>query len=306
MCALQPAFESLNLGTLRLFQALMQTGALHKAAAHLAISVATANRELGHLRDAFHDKLFVKAGHGMAPTPRAVAALPRIEAALDELERAQSSGEFDPSRTRELFQIAVADNGFLLFVGRLLPGFVRRAPLAQLKVSQLTANVYDQLRDGPLDAAIFPSEQVPPDFHCRLLADSEFVCLLRSGHPLVTEIPRQGRPAIDAYVRYPRVVYHVERGHESFDFEELALGDARLGEPTIVSPYFLGVPLLLLDSDLTTIVPRPTAEYFARILPLAILPTPIPSRPFRPRLIWHERVHASAPSRWFRSLFQTV
>ena len=303
MSALDTDFDSLSVGSLRLFQALLETGALHKAAGRVGISLAAANRELGRLREAFQDRLFVKAGHGMAPTPRTLAIQRRVLTALGELEQVQAPEAFDPSLSREVFRVAVADNGFVLFLGKILPAFMRQAPLAQLKVEQLTTGVYDHLRDGALDFAIFPSEQVPPNYHCRLLADSVFACLLRADHPLAAATPPGERPTLEAYLRHPRVAYHVDRGHESFDFEALAMGETDLGRPAVISPYFLGVPMLLLRSQLTTIVPLPTAEYFARRLPLAVLPTPVPSRPFRPRLIWHERVHASPALRWFRSLF---
>ena len=70
----------------------------------------------------------------------------------------------------------------------------------------------------------------------------------------------------------------------------------------VVMPYFLGAPFLVAQTDLVLVLPRPTAEYFARVLPLAVLPTPIPSAPFRPQLVWHHRVHADAGLKWLRAL----
>lgn len=300
------AASALELETLRLFLAVMRAGALHKAAAELGLTVPTASRALAQLRVELDDALFVKTGGGMVPTPRALAIRARVEELVARLEALRTAEEFVPARSSREFHVAVPDNGFLIFLGKVIPAFTREAPAARLRVHQVTARVHAQLREGHLDLAIFPAERLPPDFEGRPLADSVMVCLLRRDHPLVAATPPGARPSLEAFRSYRRAFHHVPRGHEALGFDQEFFGMDLGGAPTVDSPYFVGVPLVLVESDLVTILPLPTAEHFARLLPLAILPTPVPSRPFRPLLIWHRRVEADAAVRWFRSLFDDL
>jgi len=300
------AFSTVEIGTLRLFVTLMRTGALNRAATELGLSVPTASRALAQLRRELGDELFVKTGAGMVPTPRAVAIRPCIEEVLERLERIRSADDFVPARSDREFHVAVPDNGFLIFLGRVIPTFTRQAPAARLRVHQVTSAVHDELRDGRLDLAIFPAARLPPHYHHRQLADSVMVCLLRQGHPLLAETPHGERPSLEAFRRYGRAFHHVQRGLEAIGFDQEFFGTELGGAPAVDSPYFVGVPLVLAESDLVTVVPLPTAEHFAKLLPLAILPTPVPSRPFRPLLIWHERVATDPAIRWFISLFDAA
>lgn len=54
---------------LRLFTEIMDTGALHRAAERMDLSLPAASRGLQRLRLIFNDKLFLKTGLGMTPTP---------------------------------------------------------------------------------------------------------------------------------------------------------------------------------------------------------------------------------------------
>ena len=303
MATSSTAFQDVAVGTLRLFAAVMRTGALHKAAAELGLSLPTASRALAQLRDELGDKLFLKTAAGLVPTPRARAILPRIQEVLARLEEIKAAGRFDPASSDREFHLAVPDNGFLIFVSEVIPAFTREAPAARLRVHQVTPTVLDQLRDGPLDVAIFPSARLPPRYLHRPLLDSVMVCLLRRDHPLALETPPGERPSLEAFRRHRRAFFHVERGHEALPFDEESLGLTLDEAPAVDSPYFTGVALMLAETDLVTIVPLPTAERFAKLLPLAILPTPVPSRPFRPQLIWHERVEHDPAVRWLLSLF---
>ncbi len=294
---------NLDLDLLRFFSALMETGALNRAACRLELSQPAASRALNHLRSLFNDKLFIKAGLGMIPTPRAVALAPAISEALERMEALVAPVRFDPERSRRLFRIAVVDNGFLAFVGRMLPEFIRQAPLASLEIRQLESDLFEQLREGRTDVAIFPAPALPPDYHQRELMVSDYVCLLRRGHPLLAATPEGAAPTLDAFKAYRRVSFKGQLGHEVRTGEQRALTSLEDCGPNIHTPYFLGVPLLLVDTDLLMVIPRPTAERFAALLPLAILPTPVPFAPFRPTLIWHDRVHADPGMQWFRSLF---
>lgn len=287
---------------LRLFTELMDTGALHKAAERMDLSLAAASRGLQRLRLIFDDKLFLKTGLGMTPTPLGQELAPEIRRALSMMEALTMPLAFDPARSTRHFRVALMDNGIVAALYGLMPKFRRLAPCASLEVVPLNADVGEQLREGHVDLAVFPKEDLPADCHRLTLVDSVFACLMCQHHPLaLAEAPGQP-PPLDEFLRYPRLSVRTRWGNATRLIEHIAMPELPHREPAAVLPYLLGAPLMLLQTDLVLVMPRPTAVGFARLLPLAVRPTPIPSAPFRPQLIWHDRVHADPSVRWLREL----
>ena len=287
---------------LRLFTELIDTGALHKAAARMDISLAAASRGLQRLREILNDKLFVKTGLGMTPTPHARFLAPGMRRALAMLESLARPVAFDPERSTRSFRVALMDNGIVAALYGLMPRFRQLAPRASLEVLPLEADVGEQLREGHVDLAIFPKQDLPPDCHRMTLIDSVYACLMCREHPLArSSAPDQPVPLAD-YLECRRLSVRSRWGNATHFVEHVAMPELAYQDPACVLPYFLGAPLLLPGTDMILVMPQPTAVGFARILPLAMRPTPLPSAAFRPQLIWHDRVHADPSVRWLREL----
>lgn len=294
--------DQLDHRLLRLFTELIETGALHKAAAQMDISLAAASRGLQRLREICNDKLFVKTGLGMTPTPHALALAPGMRSALSMLESLTMPVAFDPARSTRHFRIAMMDNSIVAALFGLMPRFRQLAPQASLEVVPLDPDVGEQLREGHVDLVLFPKEDLPPDCHRLTLIDSVFACLMCREHPLARASAPDQPLSLADYLGCRRLSVRTRWGSSSHFIEHIAMTELPCQEPACVVPYFLGAPLLLPGTDMILVMPRPTALGLARILPLAIRPTPLPSAPFRPQLIWHDRVHADTAVRWLRQL----
>ena len=292
----------LDLDLLRFFVALMDTGALHRAAERLELSQPAASRALARLRMLLGDKLFVKSGLGMVPTPRAEALRPAVQEALERMEALVVPDTFDPAVTRRAFRVGMMDNALLVAVTGALPDFLAQAPSATLEICPLETDFTDQLREGRVDLVVFPARELPPDCHSVELLRSDYACLVRRDHPLAQATAPGERPALDAFRRYRRLAIKARMGSATWFVDRRAMPSLEDDPAAVVMPYFLGAPYLLLQTDLVLVLPRPTAEHYARALPLAVLSTPIPSAPFRPQLVWHHRVHADAGLKWLRAL----
>ena len=286
---------------LRFFQALIDTGALHRAASRLDMSQAAASRALQRLRALTGDPLFIKVGLGMVPTPHAIELRPQIDDVLFRLEALTAPTGFDPQNSDRIFCLEAADNGFVTILGPVLPEFLRQAPRARIEVRQPDSNLYQHLAEGSADLAIFPAGNLLPDFHYRPLFRSDFVFLVRREHPL-TRLDHQP-PKREEIDRYPRISLRYNWGLDVRSVEQRAETPLFDSEPAITTPYFIGAPMVLLNTDLVILLPRPTAERFAEWLPVTIVEAPATFNPFRPCLIWHHRVHADPAIRWFRGLF---
>ena len=61
-----------DISSLVTLDALLTEGSVTAAAKRLNLSVPAISRRLGHLRELVDDQLFVPAGRGLVPTPRAI------------------------------------------------------------------------------------------------------------------------------------------------------------------------------------------------------------------------------------------
>ena len=73
--------EALNVRLLQTFDALMIEHSVTRAAARLGMTQQGLSGQLSRLRDLFGDPLFVRAGAGMVPTPRAEGLHPLVHGA---------------------------------------------------------------------------------------------------------------------------------------------------------------------------------------------------------------------------------
>jgi DNA-binding transcriptional LysR family regulator len=288
---------------LLLFKALFETHSLTLAAARLDMSQATASRSLTKLRTAFKDNLFIKTGSGMLPTPRAEALYPRVQAALNFFEELAVPEEFDPATLTRVFRFGAADNGVFTILSRVLRDFFSQAPHARLDIIPLDDDLYARLKDGRMDLALHPMQPLPPDFHERHLFETSYACVVHKDHPLAHYAKKGKSPTIEEINRYRRMQVTVQGGRPRYMLDENAFLVPPAQEVAIWVPYFLAAPLLLVETDFVLTLPRQTAERFAEMTSLVVLPYPIPSRTFFTRLVWHHRVHHDPAIQWLRSLF---
>ena len=71
--AIPPSFRTLDLNLLRVFDEVMAERSLTRAARNLSLTQPAVSNALRRLRDALGDDLVRRQGHGVTPTPRALA-----------------------------------------------------------------------------------------------------------------------------------------------------------------------------------------------------------------------------------------
>ena len=77
-----PNFRTLDLNLLRVFDEVMAERNLTRAARNLAMTQPAVSNALNRLRETLGDKLLVRSGYGVEPTPRALALWPAVADAL--------------------------------------------------------------------------------------------------------------------------------------------------------------------------------------------------------------------------------
>lgn len=289
--------DHLDLKTLRLLAALLDTASITQSGEVLGLSQPAASRAVERLRRALGDPLLARTSKGYALTARAEALKPLVIDALAALERMFERDSFDPSTARRTFRIAATDYGSVTVLSRLAAQVAREAPGVCLDVAPFGPNTFSDLESGALHCALDANDDLPPDFHYRELFRDDYACLVRRGHPCLS---KKG-DILKRIAAWPQAIMMYPEGGRLLPDEVLRdLGFV----PTMAAfrtPYFMSTPWIIAETDLVICVPRRVAKRLASVAGLEILVLPN-SPSFCFRLIWHERVHRDLGLRWIRNL----
>ena len=302
-------FRTLDLNLLRVFDQVMTERNLTRAARNLAMTQPAVSNALARLRDFLGDRLVVRSGHGVEPTPRALALWPSVADALRVLEASLAPGGFVPAQAEHSFVLAMAD----ATAATLMPGLVdiigREAPGVSLRVVPLTTRDPRPLLDnGQADLAVgyFPGALaeltaqaqagVAPGFEHRRLYLGEYVCVMRKGHPLAS-----GPLTLEAFCEARHLMVSFSGRPYGFIDETLAaLGRQRRIVLTVNQFFTAGQ--VVATSDLLTVLPRHFVPVTGIAGELAMRELPVPMTPVHVDALWHRREAQRSAHAWLRAV----
>jgi DNA-binding transcriptional LysR family regulator len=304
----QPNFRNLDLNLLRVFDQVMAERNLTRAAQTLAMSQPAVSNALTRLREALGDKLVVRSGYGVEPTPKALALWPAIADALRQIEASLSPKEFVPAEAHSSFILAMAD----ATAAELMPGLVeiieREAPGVSLRVLPLSTRDPRRLLDeGQMDLAVgfFPTvladitanEQAGriPAFDHQRLFGGEYVCVMRKGHPLA-----RGPLTIERYCEAHHLRVSFTGRPVGFVDEALsALGYQRRVVLTVNQFFTAG--RVVAASNLLTVLPRHFISVTAMEHGFTLRDLPFDLPPVMVHSLWHRRQSQRSDHTWLRA-----
>ncbi len=303
-----PNFRTLDLNLLRVFDQVMAERNLTRAARNLAMTQPAVSNALSRLRDLLGDRLVVRSGYGVEPTPRALALWPTVSDALRRLEAALAPGEFVPAQADTSFVLAMAD----ATAATVMPGLVeiieREAPRVSIRVLPLTTRDPRRLLDErQMDLAVgyFPAVLADltaqaqagalPGFEHSRLYDGDYVCVMRKDHALAA-----GALTLDAFCQAHHLLVSFSGRPFGFIDEALA-GMGRERRIVLTVNQFFTAGQVVASSDLLTVLPRhfvDVAVAHAGALAMRELPFPVP--PVHVDLLWHRRDSHLSAHAWLR------
>jgi len=302
-------FRTLDLNLLRVFDEVMSERSLTKAAHKLALTQPAVSNALRRLREALGDELLRRSGHGLEPTPRALALWPTVQQALRQLQETLAPGSFVPAQANTTFVLAMAD----ATAAELIPGLIRvidhEAPGVTIRVVPLTTRDPRRLlSEETADMAIgyFPAviaaltaqaqagESV--SFEHRRLYLSKYVCVMRRDHPLAKE-----ELTLDRYCAARHLL--VSFSGRPYGFIDQALGAlGRQRHIVLTVNQFFTAGRVVATSDLLTVLPRHFVSVtgIADQLVLRELPFEVPA--VHVDALWHRRMQHHAAHTWLREV----
>lgn len=300
-------FRTLDLNLLRVFDEVMAERNLTRAAEKLAITQPAVSNALRRLREVLGDELVTRRGHGVEPTPRALALWPAVRHALAQLQETLSPGRFDPASAQTTFVLAMADATGATLIPPLIEIVEREAPGVSLRVVPLTTRDPRRLLDDEsADMAVGYFPAVLADLTARAqsdnvvahestrLYDGQYVCVMRADHPLAA-VPM----TLDLYCAARHLL--VSFSGKPFGFIDGAL--AALGRErriVLTVNQFFTAGRVVATTDLLTVLPRHFVGVASVRDELVWRPLPMTLPPVHVDALWHRRRNHDPAHRWLR------
>lgn len=288
--------RSVDLNLLVVFDAMLQHRNVTRAGEALGLSQPAMSAAVARLRTLFNDPLFVRAGAGMNPTPRAesLGAVVRPIVLTIQSEILQPTA-FDPATSQRVYTLLTPDIAEMNFLPRLLAHLAEQAPHINLKTLAMPRHAAaSALESGAAELAIgyFPDLQKAGFYQQRLIRSSH-VCLLRKGHPL-----GKGKLTLAQFLKASHAVVKPDgREHVIEQFLQ-AKGIQR--RVVVELSHFMSLLPIVETSDLIATVPRDLAEFFVQHGAVRYVDTPMKSPVIDVHLFWHQRFQKDSAHVWLR------
>jgi DNA-binding transcriptional LysR family regulator len=292
--------QSTDFNLLLALDALLTEGSVTAAAERLNLSVPAMSRTLNRIREMVGDPLFVRAGRGLVPTPRAEALRAGVHEVVEHAtELLRKTEAFDFKSLRRTFTIR-ADDGAISTLGpNLLRALQDLAPLVTIRFTAQGRQDIIALREGLIDLDIGVIEDLGPEIVRQTLLRDRFVAVFRKGHPLAKS--RQLTPK-----------EFVKHGHVTVSRRGLLNGpvDIELGKHGLsrriqaVAPTFMEALAIARNTDLVATVADQLTQNARHDMELRKLP--VVTAPVTISQAWHPRFNADPGHQAIRQLIHQI
>jgi DNA-binding transcriptional LysR family regulator len=311
-------FRSLDLNLLRVFDEVMATKNITRAAESLNITQPAVSNSLRRLREVLGDDLVTRSGYGITPTPRAIALWPIVRDALATLQANIAPSQFEPAASQQNFVLAMADATAAMLMPSLIRHLEASAPYVNLRLVPLTTRDPRVLLEaGEIDLAVgyFPAtvagiglaamqSGTADSFAYTRLYSGEYVCVMRREHPLAKNLKR--RPlTLDAYCDAKHLL--VSFSGRPFGFIDEALAAVnRTRRIVLTVNQFFTAGRVVANSDLLTVLPRHFLAATGISDEFTVVDLPFDVPPVHVDMVWHRRANALSAQQWLRGAIVDV
>ncbi|MDB2437869.1 LysR family transcriptional regulator [Hellea sp.] len=294
--------RSLDLNLLVVFDALMRERHVTRAAQSIGLSQPAFSNALTRLRDRLKDELFIRSPDGMKPTAWALELSGPVSLALSEIETALDGAAFDPSTSTRAFTIATLDYATLTIFPPLLEKIRQEAPGVTIRVIKPSLFPGEYLDTQETDIALLNWDAPPERFISETLIEEDWVCVVRSGHPLANQ-----PISSEAYAGEEHLVINPKG--DATGWADTALTELGLKRHiALVMPTYGPTALILETTDLVLTCPKSIGRIMSETAGTTVLDCPL-TAPFNMQslnMIWHSRLGHHPATTWLRGILRDV
>lgn len=289
----------IDLNLLPKFRALYRHRSVSEAGRELHLTQSALSNALAKMRALFADELFVRAGNGMEPTALAHAMAAPIDRALARLETefSQIKG-FQPELSARSFRIAMTQLAEVWLAPRILSFSRSAAPNIVVNTVMGGDRGFETaLRGGNIDFVVGHLPELGAGFRDHEVGAHEFVCVARSGHPVLAG----GAPTLRALMAC-RFVEIIEAGSMYGILSRAILRSAQIDALAYQTSNILALPHVIASTDLVAVMPAWYAARSAATLDLRLIRVHPGGDRGSIRMFWHENFERDPGHLWMRSL----
>lgn len=291
----------LDLNLLLVMDAMLRERNVSRAAEGLGLTQSAMSHALNRLRNYFDDPLFVKTGHAMEPTPKAVALR---EAVVDVMgtvrQRIMSEVDFNPSTAQREFSLCITDMGELVFMPTLLAQLRKTAPKCSIRTMQVPAEqIEGLLASGEADLAIGSYRTAPEGLYKQRLFMHSFSTIAHVDNKKIKK-----KISLKQFEQTPQIVVTLS-GKSTLAYDSVLEEKGIKRQVVMKTPHFLIVPLLIEQQpDLIATVPLELANVYARYGNIRAVEPPVDLPSFAINQYWHPLFHQEPALIWLRDLIK--
>jgi DNA-binding transcriptional LysR family regulator len=300
---------SLDLNLLRVFDALMQERSVTRAGERVGLSQPAVSSALNRLRHLVGDRLFVREGNAMVPTPRAVALGETVREMMLRIDAAFSEQSlFEPFQARRTFRLLGSDYFSTMLMPTLSERVARSAPNVLLQFLDGGPRAMPHvLTEGAIDLTLSPPVEVPEWAAFRFLFKSRLVAAARSGDPALKAAgakPGDIMP-MDLFCSLPQAICSTDGGLATGIDSALAAGGRRR-RIVLTMPHFHAVALAIARGHVIGSLPAQYAETVRAELGLDLYELPAGGDEMDMGMYWHRRYDNDSAHMWLRAQVEAV
>ena len=288
---------SLDGRLLKMFVTVYKATSVTEAAYQLNVTQSTVSHGLARLRKITDDPLFVAAGRGIVPTPRAHTLAKEAEDILSRLARFKKTEQYDPASDDGELAIAGYDFVVETLLKPALPRLRQQAPHLSLHVKRAYGRQewLQVLRENRADLAFTLAEvAVENDLNHQILLEDRFVCFY---DPLNCSAPI----SLEAYVKAPHAAITSGGVYPSeIDSALTSRGVSR--QVVLEAPSFSTLATLIKGTNI--IATMPSCLISSQFSGFSFVEPPVELPALQIAQVWHNRNSASGRHQWFRQLIR--
>jgi DNA-binding transcriptional LysR family regulator len=296
-------FAAFDLNLLRVFDALMRERSATRAGEQIGLSQPAVSAALQRLRDLLDDRLFVRQGNDMKPTPRAESLGPEIREVLAALEQVLgNSKDFDPRNDPRTFTMMGADFFSTILVPDLLEHFSRINAKVTLRfLDSARGDVERLLKDDAIDLALERPLDMPEWISSERLFLSPFKIIISVNHPAIIEkkISTTAPLSLDMFCQLQWAIRSID-GSMTGLVDDALIKIGRQRHVVLAVPHFHALPICVARGKLAAAVPAQLANRVAQMNDLLIFDLPFDVPVPEVKLFWHSRHNRNPANKWLR------
>lgn len=294
----------LDLNLLVVLNALLQDRSTTLAAKKLNLSQSAVSGSLARLRDYFGDELLVQVGRKMQPTPLGATLAEPVQAVLLQIQSTiQIRPSFDPLTAQRHFRLKMSDYAATVLIPEFLPRLEQLAPKVSIELQGLNlGSPTGPLERGEIDFLVMPTFVLSPQHPQEILFDDTQICIAWSGNTAIGP-----ELSLDRYLALGHVVLQFPSGGaqaQNNEWLQTVMHFNRRVE--VIAMNFASLVQCVVGTQRIATIQKRLAEYYARHLPIKLIPTPFVVPEFTESLQWNRNSDADPGSLWLRGLLKEV